>query len=209
MDRVRRAARAVSDFFSGIVGIGVFLFLALLGVLGTVLTAGDLLHFAIDPGVLLFPSAIVVAANVMYSEVQRRRRAEQERDAARAALSAKPDDAAIARMFLALYDEWARVLEPFKEVIERLPTSMPIGEQRYADWIRRCAVAIETYRPAFALRFRQAQIWYPSDHGLGTYVIVKDDAGADQWVNMDTVRKHEELIGQALGVLTEIINAGR
>jgi hypothetical protein len=40
-------------------------------------------------------------------------------------------------------------------------------------------------------------------------VIVKDDAGADQWVNMDTVRKHEELIGQALGVLTEIINAGR
>jgi hypothetical protein len=209
VDRVRRAARAVSDVFSGVVGIAVFLGLAFLGVIGTVLTAGDLLHLTIDPALLLFPAAIVVAGNVMYREVQQRRQAEQERDAARAALGAKPDEAATVRMFLALHDEWPRVLEPFKEVIERLPTSMPVGEQRYADWIRRCAVAIETYRPAFALRFRQAQIWYPSDHGLGTYVIVKDDAGADQWVNMDTVRKHEELIGQALGVLTEIINAGR
>lgn len=210
MSTIERAAHALSVFFSGVVGVGLFVLLAFLGVIGTILTATDLLHVSIDPGVLFFPTAMIVAANLMFRERQNRKQAEVERDTAKAALDAKPDPAAILRTFLGLHDYGPYVSGPFHEVLEELPKTMPEGERRYREWITLCTEAIMEYRPAFALAFRQSQTINYADY-RGMYVIVKDESGdeaKDIWVNMDMVRRYDDLITRSMAVLADIIKRG-
>lgn len=207
MDRIRRTAHRVSVFFSGVVGIGAFLALAFLGVIGTILTATDLLNLNVDPGVLFFPAAMIVAGNLIYRERQTRQRAEVERDAAKAALEAKPDEAAVLRLFLRLHDFGPTVSKPFHTTLEELPKTMPQGEKMYAEWIALCTEAITAHRPAFALAFREAQAVNLAAY-RGMYVIVKDDEDRDVYVDVDRSRRYDDLIAQAMKVLADIIRAG-
>jgi hypothetical protein len=207
VDRIRRAAHAVSVFFSGLVGIVAFVGLAFLGVIGTILTAFDLLNVTVDPGLLFFPAAMIVAGNLVFRERQNRQQAEVERDAAKAALDAKPDEAAVLRTFLRLHDYGPRVLGPFHATIEKRPKTMPIGEKVYEEWIARCTDAITEYRPAFALAFRQAQAINLANYRSG-FVIVKDDEGKDVYVDLDESRRYDDLVAQAMKVLADIIRAG-
>jgi hypothetical protein len=202
VERVRRSARALSGLFSGVVGVLVFVTLGILGVISTALTAANVLHVSIDPALLLVPAALVVAGNVVYRETQRRRQADAERDAAEATLAARPDPAAIVRLFLTLHDEGPTVLEPFNRVLEALPDSIPVGEQRYREWIALCTAAIEKHRPAYALKFRQSQA-APIERSL----LVRG-GGTERWVDMSTVERYRVLVAQSMGVLAEIVNAG-
>lgn len=69
------------------------------------------------------------------------------------------------------------------------------GEKRYSEWIALCTDAITEHRPSFALAFRQAQaINYASYRGM--YVIVKNDEDKDVYVDMDKVRRYDDLIAQ-------------
>jgi hypothetical protein len=205
--RLKNWAGRVSAILSGLVGVAVVVALALLAIVGNVGTIADLLHLPIDPKFVLVPAVAVVAANVLWQEVKKRRLAETERDAAKAAHDAKPDPAAILREFLRLHDYGLTVLEPFHETIEQLPKTMPEGAKRYSAWIDECTTAIEQHRPAFALQFRVtvgAQL-YPSEH---MWVIVKDEDGKDVWVDMERVRGYEERVAKSMAVLAEVIRAG-
>ena len=183
------------------IGIGVSVVLLFFGIVGNLTLLRDLTGYQLGTGAALMTGALILVGNLVFRLYRRATGAEQQL----ASLRSEPDSAEVTRMFLRLYDRGARVLEYFDEVVERLPVTIPEGRDAYREWIIDCAAAIERFRPAHALRFRQAQL---VSREAGGILIVTEVDGSKRHVSMGEVTYYRGLVEAARRVLADIVNDG-
>lgn len=198
-----RWSRRLASVVAWVIGAA----LVLLAIIGNLMTARDLLGVRLPVTVIALLAVAVLVANGVYRLWQRAKQAEGQRDAAQAALAARRDPADVVRVFLRLHDQGPVVLAHFEGVLESLPDSIPEGRKRYAEWVALCTEAIEQYRPAYALKFRQAQV-APRRGAPGLWSIVKVEGSPDRYVSMDEIDRYRAVVEQAMAVLAEIVREG-
>lgn len=209
MRRVGSALHWLSDRLTGVGAVALVIFLGVLGAFGTLSDLGELLGLRVGTYVLVALGVIVLVGNWTYRLDRRAKAAELARDEALSELRSKPDPGAIIRSFIRLHDEGPQIVRDYFQVsVERLRDTIPVGEQRYADWIARCTLAITTERPAYALRFRQSQEIMDGRRYSPVLVVLEGDGGQKQYVNMSEASRYQDLIAQSVNVLAEIINDG-